>query len=417
LLLECHLLPISKWPKFIKMIARQESSPSDSIPPELCLLAACAGRQQSEAREMRIRNAAGNIQDWNEFVAAVHRHRMAAMTWSRLNLAKCALPPDIESALRTAALRDTRQVVRLVAVAASMQALFAKSGLSMMVAKGPPLSLLAYDDLSLRQCRDLDVLVRPADILEARRLLIGAGYRQNFPAGMDDEAELKLWLWLKKDLAFVSPSGEVIELHSRLQRNPHLLNEAALQHEAVRLAPNVTVQALAGDDLFIYLCLHGAGHLWERLKWLADVAALIEMNPSRLPLLWKRARAEGSAIAVGLALLLCNRIFKTEIPPEIRRELDRTWRLRLLERYSLVTMMHKDTGIYRQFASTQMQLLTALLRLEPRYLFHEVMHSLVDWTTVSAFGGNRRAIVLSILLRPVTWSWTTIKRLQTKNSP
>ncbi|MDF2114893.1 nucleotidyltransferase family protein [Roseiarcaceae bacterium H3SJ34-1] len=398
------------------MITRQESRSGRAIRPELLLLAACAGRQQSEARETRVRTAAGNIHDWNEFVAAVHRHRMAAIAWNGLNLAKCALPAHIETTLRATALRDTRQVVKLVAVAASMQALFEKAGLSMMIAKGPPLSLLAYGDISLRQCRDLDVLVKPADILKARKILIDAGYHQNFPEGMDDEAELELWLWLKKDLAFVSPSGDVIELHSRLQRNPHLLNEAALQREPVQLAPNVTVQALAGDDLFIYLCLHGSGHLWERLKWLADVAALIEIDPSRLPLLWKRARQEGSAIAVGLALLLCQRLFDTDIPPLIRNDLGRIRRLRILEKYSLDRLAHKATGGERKFASTQMLILVALLRIEPYYLFHEAIHALVDWRSVAAFGGNKRAVFLSIVLRPFTWSWITIKRLQTKTS-
>jgi len=399
------------------MTTHQEAGQGGGLTPKLLLLAACASRRQAGALAGPIREAAGNISAWQEVVAAVHRHRMAAIVWKGLNIAGCSLPADVEVALRNAATRDIRQIVRLVAEAATIQALLAASGLKVMMAKGPALSLQAFGDMTLRQCRDLDLLVKPDDILQARRILIDAGFNQNFPKGMDDESELKLWLWMKKDLAFDGPSGATIELHSRLQRNPHIFNEATLQHESVRLAPNVTVEALSGDDLFIYLCLHGSGHLWERMKWLADVAALIDRDPSRLPLLWKRARAEGSAVAVGLALRLCNRIFGTEIPPQIRRDLDRIWRLRFLEANSFAAMTDKETGPERKFGSTKMILLTALLRLEPRFILHEMAHALIDWSTVAAFGGTRRAVFFSILLRPATWSWTAVKRLRGKENP
>ena len=36
---------------------------------------------------------------------------------------------------------------------------------------------------------------------------------------------------------------------------------------------------LGADDLFAYLCAHGAYHAWFRLKWLADIGALLAAEP------------------------------------------------------------------------------------------------------------------------------------------
>ncbi len=47
------------------------------------------------------------------------------------------------------------------------------------------------------------------------------------------------------------------------------------------------------------ICIHGAKHFWERLAWIADVAALVSRQTS---IDWERARA--SARAVGAEHLL-----------------------------------------------------------------------------------------------------------------
>lgn len=339
---------------------------------------------------------------------------MAAIVWNGLDLARSTLPPEVDSELRSTAFKDTRQIFKLIAEAASIQAIFKTAGLEMMVVKGPPLSLQAFGAISMRQCRDIDILVKPADIMKARKLLLAAGYRQNFPENIHDEKELQFWLDLKKDLAFDCPSGTLLELHSRLQRNPHLFDEEALEHQTVRLAPKVAVEALSGDDLLVYLCLHGGTHHWERMKWLADVAALLENDPTRLERLCEYAQTGRAKVAVGLALLLCNRVFETNVPPRTILALRRSWRLRILSRYALARMIDRQIIAEKPFGSTQIQLLALLLRFDARYFFHELMHWLVDWSTVAALGGKRHAVVMSVMLRPFTWGWTAISRLKRK---
>ena len=46
--------------------------------------------------------------------------------------------------------------------------------------------------------------------------------------------------------------------------------------ERTRLPNQTTIRTMAPPDLLISLCVHGAKHGWERLKWLCDIAAFIQ---------------------------------------------------------------------------------------------------------------------------------------------
>lgn len=70
-------------------------------------------------------------------------------------------------------------------------------------------------------------------------------------------------------------SGIIVELHWRLTNNPRLLPpEAARSRQKIVLGDFAGV-TLGPDDLLLYLSVRGAKHHWFRLKWLADVHALL----------------------------------------------------------------------------------------------------------------------------------------------
>jgi hypothetical protein len=56
--------------------------------------------------------------------------------------------------------------------------------------------------------------------------------------------------------------------------------------------------------LFAYLCMHGALHWWNRLKWLADLNALLACTPEHgIERLLQSAEARGGSGAPGAAAL------------------------------------------------------------------------------------------------------------------
>ena len=120
---------------------------------------------------------------------------------------------------------------------------------------------------------------------------------------------------LRKDLGFVhQATGLRIELHWRLFLNPHAMAETSIMaaSRVVPLAGAEGLRTLGEEDLFAYLCMHGALHWWNRLKWLADVNALLASTPQDgVERLVRAAEARGAGRAAAQALLLCRNLLQT----------------------------------------------------------------------------------------------------------
>jgi hypothetical protein len=74
-----------------------------------------------------------------------------------------------------------------------------------------------------------------------------------------------------------------VELHWQL--SPGYLAPAtdveALRKRLVDVYPGGRkMKTLSPEDYLVYLCIHGAKHLWERLSWLTDIATLISKERS-----------------------------------------------------------------------------------------------------------------------------------------
>src|SRR5690606_18055592 len=103
------------------------------------------------------------------------------------------------------------------------------------------------------------------------------------------------------------------------------------QPARVQLTPGAAVWTLAPEAAFLYLCLHGAQHAWSRLKWLADVAALVaKLDEAELTRRYAAARARGLHRAMGQALLLAERLFGVPAPAAVREDAARDAALRWL---------------------------------------------------------------------------------------
>ena len=115
-------------------------------------------------------------------------------------------------------------------------------------------------------------------MLPATGLLERAGYRRLEPPPAFHEAQLRMWLLRCKGFAYVHEEKYIdLELHSRLFDNQLLVSKTPPVNswQTVQLTKESGLCTFGDDDLFAYLCAHGAVHCWFRLKWLADVAALL----------------------------------------------------------------------------------------------------------------------------------------------
>jgi hypothetical protein len=78
-----------------------------------------------------------------------------------------------------------------------------------------------------------------------------------------------------------------------------------------------SVPALSLEDELVLICVHGAKHFWDRLMWIADVAALI----SRHPVDWDRALAVANEVGaqriLHLGLHLASDLLGAELPSRL----------------------------------------------------------------------------------------------------
>lgn len=268
-----------------------------------------AGGAEGEGEDL------GTGLNWDTLAAIAHRHQVVPLVVEALGRRGHPIPPALAARHDPLApLRSAREAIRL-------RTLFMANGIAPIFLKGSALAVLAYGAIGRRQFGDIDLLVHPDDARRAAVLLEDAGYRlpgrppDLVQGGLADRVARTASL--AKDMAVRHRgNGQVVELHWRMTDNPR--ERPVRDREGVQwveLAPGAAIPTLAIDALFAYICNHGATHMWARLRWLADVAALIAREPDGGDRLWHGAVARGQGRAAASAILLARRYLAAPPPP------------------------------------------------------------------------------------------------------
>jgi hypothetical protein len=238
-------------------------------------------------------------------------------------------------AIRTRAHELARQSLFLQAEALRIERLFADVNLPIGFLKGTSLAVLAYGNCAIRHGRDIDLLVDPEFAPAVFKIIEQAGYqRRNLRFASDDQ--LATWLREVHHFSFVHhKTGIELEVHWRLFRNQNLDLRLKGVDVGLNASPRDETDAKL-KDVLVYLCVHGAVHQWFRLKWLADVGALLAQMPQReRESFHDLAVARGAGAAAGQAILLCHRVLGLSLSPGFLAALQANALLSRLERVAL----------------------------------------------------------------------------------
>jgi hypothetical protein len=230
--------------------------------------------------------------------------------------------------------------------------LFAGKGIGMLVVKGPVLAVDAYGNPGIRSYSDLDLLVRQRDIRSATEALEGAGYDATVPLTAIDARKIP------GQYLFRTPDSRLlVELHTDLtlryfpRRLP--IEEFFARQTHVQLDGH-GVPALSIEDELVYISVHGATHLWERLGWIADVAALVTRQRD---IDWqaatKTARQVGAERMLATGLYLASDLLRASLPSPVLATLKRdagAARLAAYVRAWLPEGGHKPPGLFERAA-------------------------------------------------------------------
>ena len=269
--------------------------------------------------------------DWQRLIQLAKRHRVQGLAWLGLTGgAESTLPHAMELFEESKSIAHHN--LRAVAAAARLKDEFDRRGLTLVFLKGLTLGALAYPNTMLKMNADVDVLVDPAKIEAAEECLISLGYRSQAVRRTESRraAAAKEWPWAGSD-------GVVIDLHVRLADNPALLPAMGTGSptQDVEVSPGIVLPTFRNEELFAYLCVHGASSAWFRLKWVADLAALLaRCSADEVRRLYRASRPLSAGRCPDVALLLAEAVFGPLVPADLIASAKRDPIARLLARLS-----------------------------------------------------------------------------------
>jgi hypothetical protein len=228
--------------------------------------------------------------DWNRLLLTAAEHGMRPLLCRFLvgQTLVCPQPEQTKfcSTLQEFTQRNLRKNLRMTGELIILLRIFAEHGVNIIPFKGPTLAALAYGDLGLREFGDLDLLIAKTDFMKAQELLIARGYQPEVTLNAKQAA---VFAEACNVMAFWHAEKEIsVELHWELSPKylPFSPDPERLRERMVPSHPGgQAVMTLSLEDLLVYLCAHGAKHVWEKLIWIADVAGLIHRHSN---LDWRR---------------------------------------------------------------------------------------------------------------------------------
>jgi hypothetical protein len=173
---------------------------------------------------------------------------------------------------------ETLRGLHAAAALCQVTALLAGAGVRALSFKGVALGAQTGRGPAERFGVDLDVLVRPDDLLAAHRALLTEGftlYPDSFPP-IGDDPRTRFLRWSSCEQTLVR-AGIGVDLHWRLVPG-HLagLDSTALLRRAVAVeVAGVEVLTLDPDAALAHVALHGAKDYWNRLRSIVDAHLLL----------------------------------------------------------------------------------------------------------------------------------------------
>ena len=210
----------------------------------------------------------------DDFLDAARRHKVVPLL--RTALASLSLPDGLAADLRAEGDVDRMRCLRQATELARLFTVLGSAAVPTLAFKGLALADQAYGDFAARGVGDHDVLVRPADLPQARAALLAAGWTlsDGYPQPDDGWA----WQFLVRngyEMEFRSATS-VVDLHWRLDPTLAALpgfDELWDRRSSFDIA-GTPVARLSARDALAHSCSNAAKDDWRWLRSLVDVARL-----------------------------------------------------------------------------------------------------------------------------------------------
>ena len=304
-------------------------------PIEIDLLLSCARPQITPERAATIREALQNGIDWEYLFRVAGRHGLMPLLYHQLNtIFPESVPGALLNRLKARFHANLAYNLFLTAELLKVLSLFENHGISAVPFKGPVLASSVYGNLSFREFSDLDILIHKSDLKRVKDLLLSQGYSALYELNRSQEASSNrragqyhfrhknnavnleiFWEFAPKGLSFPV----------NLQQLWNRLEKISFSGKDVR--------AFSPEDLLHVLCCHGYKHNWEELRWICDVANLIQSHREMdWNLVIEEAHTLGTERILFLGLYLAKNLLDIDLPDDVWQKAQSDTKVRSLTR-------------------------------------------------------------------------------------
>jgi Uncharacterised nucleotidyltransferase/Transglutaminase-like superfamily len=392
---------------------------------EFELVLACLRWPQTTVDGARILSLAQQPIQWPYLLEIVHQQKVAPLFFRNLEtFAGQYIPEEAAAVLRASAEANERSCVERSSDILLLNGLFREQAIDLRIFKGIPLGMIAFQDPALRDMGDLDLLVAEKDIVRAGDILRAQGYQRIEPQAPLTPRRLRSYMAHQKDFSYEHfASGVMIDLHWRLFRSKFLPANAGLAEAGVDwvMLASEGIPTLPVSRLLIYLCVHGALDGWLRLKWLADIAALLgRMTAEQMAATAEAAAQQAALPELSAAVFLCREMLGDDgsfpLPPGCLERSDRRV-ARIVEFGKQLMTSNRYRPVRERISSTRWFVNEFLFHSSWNYRLDLVERSLFRPRAWSKFDLPDSLFPLYALLSPLEWLQERLQKLLSWRSP
>ncbi len=203
--------------------------------------------------------------------------------------------------------------------------LLEEKGIKAIPFKGPVLTSILYGNPGLRCYADLDILIAPRDFHRATQILEDLHYAPITP--LNSPFQEAILLKSAYEYSFYSKTRETqIDLHWGIYLDwiySPRQNDTWWQRTEETFLGNKSLPTLSPEDLLLVLAIHGSLHGWSSLKWISDLAKLMETREMDWSYVFRKAAQKRCRRMTLTSILLANKLLLTPVPDQIRDQVEK----------------------------------------------------------------------------------------------
>jgi len=229
----------------------------------------------------RIHHLIGIISDWTNFCILANAHGISALVYHNLVTNKLTqdIPEKATAFLHEAFIQSLSRNTFNIKILSEILTLLNENNIKTVLIKGMSLELSVYGNSGLRQMSDIDLFISREECLNARKILMQAGF-SSFP--IKSSFHKPLLMYIGKHLPSLTKDGVSIDIHHELFHYKNHALTKKLYDTSIQIKTGNEKAYLPQNQLFfLYLVKHLHSHEINnesQLRLYTDLLVLINKH-------------------------------------------------------------------------------------------------------------------------------------------